>query len=130
MRTKKNQNSFKMSKKYKKDLKKDKKKIKEIIGGGSEEEIGLKLSDLTYNDQIIIPSIHTVWNISKNDYCKFEDLTDSCSFTLSQLRQDINVLKYLNFKKNGYFIELGGTNGINWSNTYLLEKNIIGMVYL
>ncbi len=41
----------------------------------------------------------------------------------SELHQDLFVLSELNFKKNGYFIELGATNGIDSSNTYLLEKN-------
>ena len=38
----------------------------------------------------------------------------------SQLRQDLFVLSELNFKKNGFFIEFGATNGIKFSNTWLL----------
>ncbi|MGV7222709.1 MAG: FkbM family methyltransferase [Nitrospinales bacterium] len=40
----------------------------------------------------------------------------------SQLCQDIFVLTELNFKQNGYFVEFGASNGIDLSNTYLLEK--------
>ncbi|PLX99399.1 MAG: methyltransferase [Desulfuromonas sp.] len=40
----------------------------------------------------------------------------------SQIRQDLFVLSELNFKKNGYFVEFGATNGLTLSNTYLLEK--------
>jgi FkbM family methyltransferase len=40
----------------------------------------------------------------------------------SQLRQDIFVLSELNFKRNGYFVEFGATNGVDRSNTHLLEK--------
>lgn len=40
----------------------------------------------------------------------------------SQLRQDLFVLSELNFKENGYFVEFGATNGIDLSNSYLLEK--------
>lgn len=40
----------------------------------------------------------------------------------AQLRQDIFVLHELNFKRNGYFVEFGATNGVYLSNTYLLEK--------
>jgi FkbM family methyltransferase len=40
----------------------------------------------------------------------------------AQLRQDLFVLSELNFKNNGYFIEFGATNGIDLSNTFLLEK--------
>ena len=39
----------------------------------------------------------------------------------SQLRQDIFVLLQLNFKTDGYFVEFGATNGIDLSNTFLLE---------
>jgi FkbM family methyltransferase len=39
----------------------------------------------------------------------------------SQFRQDLFVLSELNYKKNGFFIEFGATNGVDISNTYLLE---------
>jgi FkbM family methyltransferase len=39
----------------------------------------------------------------------------------SQLRQYLFVLSSLNFKRNGYFVEFGAANGIDFSNTYLLE---------
>lgn len=40
----------------------------------------------------------------------------------SQIRQDLFVLSVLNFKKNGFFVDFGSTNGKSLSNTYLLEK--------
>lgn len=40
----------------------------------------------------------------------------------SQLWQELFVIFELGFKRNGYFVEFGATNGVDLSNTYLLEK--------
>jgi hypothetical protein len=40
----------------------------------------------------------------------------------SQIRQDLFVLSELNFKRSGFFVEIGGGDGINGSNTFLMEK--------
>lgn len=40
----------------------------------------------------------------------------------SQVFQDLFILYYTKNKKNGFFIEIGGGNGLDLSNTYLLEK--------
>jgi FkbM family methyltransferase len=40
----------------------------------------------------------------------------------AQFRQDLFVLSELQFKRNGFFVEFGATDGVNLSNTWLLEK--------
>jgi FkbM family methyltransferase len=39
----------------------------------------------------------------------------------SQIGQDLAVLKFYNNKRDGFFIEIGASDGIGLSNTYLLE---------
>ena len=41
----------------------------------------------------------------------------------SQLGQDLWVLESTQFKRNGYFIDIGAYDGVFHSNTYLLEKD-------
>lgn len=40
----------------------------------------------------------------------------------AQLGQDLEVVKFYNKKRNGFFIEIGANDGVELSNTYMLEK--------
>jgi len=40
----------------------------------------------------------------------------------SQLGQDLEVIKFYNNKLNGFFVEIGASDGLELSNTYLLEN--------
>lgn len=42
--------------------------------------------------------------------------------TYSQLNQDRIVCEFYNYKRGGYFIDIGANDGITLSNTYLLEQ--------
>ena len=53
---------------------------------------------------------------------KYRQFIKTLKDTYSQFGQDLDVIEYFKHKKNGYFIEIGATNGIDLSNTYLLEK--------
>ncbi|MGD1845535.1 MAG: FkbM family methyltransferase [Salibacteraceae bacterium] len=53
---------------------------------------------------------------------KLEQLVPLLPKSKAQLRQDLYVLLQLDFKREGYFVEFGATNGQVLSNTHLLEK--------
>lgn len=59
-----------------------------------------------------IPEHGDVWYVNR----KYIDQT-------AQLAQDLFVLNQTNHKKNGFFVEFGATDGIDLSNTYILEKD-------
>ena len=53
---------------------------------------------------------------SFREFYKYKDSSQS------QLRQDLFALFVTKFKRNGYFIEIGATDGLINSNTFLLES--------
>jgi FkbM family methyltransferase len=53
---------------------------------------------------------------------KIKSSLELIPYSSSQNMQDLFVISELNFKKNGYYVEFGATNGIKYSNTFMLEK--------
>jgi len=52
-----------------------------------------------------------------------EELIDEfCDKSKSQIKQDVFALAELDFKTDGYFVEFGAANGVDLSNTYIMEK--------
>lgn len=51
------------------------------------------------------------------------DCSEKIERNYSQALQDMFVLSILNGKRNGTYVEIGGYDGIDLSNTYLLEKD-------
>ena len=60
------------------------------------------------------------------DPSKREQLFELIPQLNSQFLQDLFVLAVLDQKKNGFFVEFGGMDGITGSNTLILEKNMVG----
>lgn len=48
---------------------------------------------------------------------------DVNTISFAQLKQDLFVLSMLNSRTGGFFVEVGAGDGINFSNSYLLEKD-------
>ena len=53
---------------------------------------------------------------------KYKEIIANFDSSKSQFLQDLFVLNSLDFKRDGYFVEFGATNGIDLSNSYILEK--------
>lgn len=68
------------------------------------------VSDIDIDLLINAPAEHTL------------DIVKYLPRSTAQHRQDIFVLSQLHFKRGGFFVEFGATNGLDHSNTYLLEK--------
>jgi FkbM family methyltransferase len=72
----------------------------------------LRREDGTYNST----------SITFNPNLEYDNINGNFKIiNYSQLEQDLEVLNYYNHKTNGFFIEIGASDGIELSNTYLLE---------
>lgn len=80
--------------------------------------IGLHVSSLRTQESLLeeIKSNRELLELHLSNYAPSVD-------SKSQLGQDIVALIVNNFKREGYFVEFGATNGYDLSNSYLLEKH-------
>jgi FkbM family methyltransferase len=69
-------------------------------------ELALRLQNKNHHDAMFLLAMSRAW----------------LERSKAQLRQDLFVLAQLNYKRQGYFVDFGATNGVALSNSFLLEK--------
>ena len=81
-------------------------------------KINIQLIKKSFFEKLLrnqIDDLKLLKKIEKNQRSNFIDNLDQSK---AQLRQDLFVLSELEFKKNGYFVEFGATNGFDISNVF------------
>jgi FkbM family methyltransferase len=88
-----------------------------IIRATTMQEIKLRASQDSHALRALqrLLRISRDWNVSS--------VVDFVALSRSQLSQDLWVLSVLGAPRSGFFVEFGATNGLDLSNTYLLEKH-------
>lgn len=103
------------------------------FGNGSVSKIDEDVHKLIVNFQSELTSAKSrlpfFWDLSTtlNSYSEnllefYSDVLKNHKKSASQLFQDLFVLFIHNEKKNGSFLEFGATDGVELSNSYMLEK--------
>lgn len=86
--------------------------------------LDLKVVKLSYflNTQRLLKKYNFIRYLDSTEENKFKEIINFVKESKSENSQDIMVLDQLNFKKKGFFVEFGAGNGVEFSNTFLLEK--------
>jgi len=80
----------------------------------------MNLSLYTQIKIYLIYLLYFLFCIKNKNFFKF--IIDKKKISKSQVFQDLFAYFFSNCKKRGVFIEIGGGNGVDLSNTYILEK--------
>lgn len=64
----------------------------------------------------------STYNRSVEENLQFKELMRNLTGSKAEYFQDLWVLSEKEYKQNGFFIEFGATNGLDASNTWILEK--------
>jgi len=79
--------------------------------------------NLRLYSEIKVYIIYIIYFLFFNKYKNFfKFVITNKKISRSQIFQDLFAYFFTNFKKKGTFIEIGGGNGVDLSNTYILEK--------
>ena len=87
------------------------------------EKLFNKIEDLEKKINILTKKVNYIPNINKFSEALFSNFYgySAAEFSKSQFSADLFVLKELKLKRDGFFVEFGASDGIAFSNTYLLE---------
>jgi FkbM family methyltransferase len=67
------------------------------------------------------PKLHFLAGLNPTDAYKLYSIS---KYSNAQLFQDIFVADALNYKQNGFFVEFGAMDGLEGSNTFMLERQL------
>ena len=84
-------------------------------------KIDIQLSKRSFFEKLLRNQSNDLKLLKKIDSQQRSKYIDYIDLSKSQIRQDLFVLSELRFKQNGYFVDFGATNGLDISNSYLLE---------
>lgn len=74
------------------------------------------------SDAVIIDFLKCMYKVFPEDSIVGNKIVSLMDLAHSQIYQDVVALAYSDIKRNGYFVEFGACDGIDMSNTFMLEQ--------